>query len=105
MSRPENLPVVQRFSDEYIERCRELSPQEIVRFLEDYRILFGLARMRDCSTLPHPSGTMSTSRVRIDPDNPSSDFPYDLISIVEPGEDIERPLREHDQPIPQPDLQ
>ena len=43
MSRAENPPVVQRFSDEYIERCRELSPQEIVRFLEDYRILFGLA--------------------------------------------------------------
>lgn len=43
MSRAENPPVVQRFSDEYIERCRELSSQEIVRFLEDYRMLFGLA--------------------------------------------------------------
>lgn len=40
-TRPQS--VVQRFSDEYIERCRELSPQDIVRFLEDYRILFGAA--------------------------------------------------------------
>ena len=64
MSRAENPPVVQRFSDEYIERCRELSPQEIVRYLEDYRMLFGLARMRGRSTLPHPSGTTSTTRAR-----------------------------------------
>lgn len=62
MSRAENPPVVQRFSDEYIKRCRELSPQEIVRFLDDYRMLFGMARMRDRSTLPHPSGNTSTTR-------------------------------------------
>ena len=35
----------------------------------------------------------------------NSNFPYDLISMVEPGEDIEPYLREHDHPIPQPELQ
>ncbi|MCY3566968.1 MAG: hypothetical protein OXH27_12390 [Gammaproteobacteria bacterium] len=44
MSRTNAPSVVQRFSDEYLERCRELSPQDIVRFLEDYRKLFGAAR-------------------------------------------------------------
>ena len=34
---------VQRFSDAYLERCRALSPQDIVRFLEDFRKLHGAA--------------------------------------------------------------
>ena len=37
---------VQRFSDEYLERCRELSPEDIVRFLEDFRKLHGAATAR-----------------------------------------------------------
>lgn len=44
MSRTNAPSIVQRFSDEYLERCRELSPQDIVRFLEDYRALFGAAK-------------------------------------------------------------
>ena len=44
MSRTKTPQVVQRFSDEYLERCRKLSPQDIVRFLEDYRKFFGVAR-------------------------------------------------------------
>ena len=36
-------PVVQRFSDEYLERCRELSPTDIVRFLDSYRETVGVA--------------------------------------------------------------
>ena len=32
---------VQYFSDEYLERCRELSPDDIVRFLEDFRRTYG----------------------------------------------------------------
>lgn len=47
MSRTNAPSIVQRFSDEYLERCRELTPQDIVRFLEDYRKLFGAAR-RNC---------------------------------------------------------
>ena len=32
---------LQTFSDEYLERCRELSPDQIVGFLEDFRRLHG----------------------------------------------------------------
>jgi len=35
---------VQHFSDEYLERCRALSPDEIARFLEDFRKLHGRPR-------------------------------------------------------------
>lgn len=28
---------LQRFSDEYLERCRELSPADIVRYLDDFK--------------------------------------------------------------------
>ena len=34
----------------------------------------------------------------------NSNFPYNLISLVEPGEDIEPYLQELDQPITPPDL-
>lgn len=43
MSRNKSPTVVQYFSDEYLERCRGLSPQDILRFLEEYRKLFGAA--------------------------------------------------------------
>ncbi len=32
---------VQYFSDEYLARCREMSPDEIVEFLENFRLLHG----------------------------------------------------------------
>lgn len=32
---------VQYFSDEYLERCRKLSPDDIVRFLDEFRRLYG----------------------------------------------------------------
>ena len=35
MSKTETPVVVQRFSDEYLERCRDLSPQDIAHFLEN----------------------------------------------------------------------
>ncbi|HBL19236.1 MAG: hypothetical protein A2X36_03040 [Elusimicrobia bacterium GWA2_69_24] len=31
----------QYFSKEYLEHCRTLSPEQIVRFLEDFRLLHG----------------------------------------------------------------
>lgn len=37
---------VQRFSDEYLERCRGLSPEDIICFLEDFRKLHGAATAR-----------------------------------------------------------
>ena len=46
MSEPGTEPVVQRFTDEYLERCRRLSPADIVRFLEDYRAVFGATNAR-----------------------------------------------------------
>ena len=35
---------VQKFSDEYLERCREMSHDEIVRFLDDFRRIHGNRR-------------------------------------------------------------
>jgi hypothetical protein len=32
---------VQYFSDEYLERCREMSPDEVVEFLDNFRLLHG----------------------------------------------------------------
>ena len=43
MSTGQKTPVVQRFTDEYLVRCRDLSPVDIVRFLDDYRVAVGTA--------------------------------------------------------------
>lgn len=32
---------VQKFSDEYLERCQEMTADEIVKFLEDFRRVHG----------------------------------------------------------------
>lgn len=32
---------VQYFSDEYIERCKSMTPDQIIEFLENYRMLVG----------------------------------------------------------------
>ena len=37
---------VQRFSDEYLDRCREMSSEEIVRFLDDFRRIHGKRKAR-----------------------------------------------------------
>ena len=37
---------VQRFSEAYLERCRKLSPEDIVRYLDDFRKVQGAARAR-----------------------------------------------------------
>ena len=37
---------VQKFSDEYLDRCREMSSVEIVRFLEDFRRIHGKQRSK-----------------------------------------------------------
>ena len=37
---------VQKFSDEYLRRCAEMSHEEIVRFLDDFRRLHGTKRSR-----------------------------------------------------------
>ncbi len=37
---------LQKFSDENLERCREMSHDEIVRFLDDFRRIYGKPRAR-----------------------------------------------------------
>ena len=37
---------VQRFTPEYLERCRDLSPDDIVRFLEDFKRIQSSATAR-----------------------------------------------------------
>jgi len=32
---------LQKFSDEYLKRCAEMSPEESVKFLDDFRKLYG----------------------------------------------------------------
>ena len=40
------MKAVQHFSDEYLERCREMTPNDIVRFLDEFRRLHGQPRGR-----------------------------------------------------------
>lgn len=35
------MKVVQKFSDDYLQRCREMSKDDIAKFLEDFRRLHG----------------------------------------------------------------
>jgi len=35
------MKAVQRFSDEYLESCRAMTPDQIVKFLDDFRRLHG----------------------------------------------------------------
>lgn len=47
------LRPVQFFSDEYLERCRVLSSADVVRFLDEFRRLYGA----DCPPLDPGAGT------------------------------------------------
>jgi hypothetical protein len=38
---------VQYFSDEYLEQCKALTPQQIVEFLEDFRLAFANQENRE----------------------------------------------------------
>lgn len=35
------MKALQKFSTQYLEECKKLSPEEIVRFLENFRLLNG----------------------------------------------------------------
>ncbi len=37
---------VQYFSDEYLEQCKQMKPQDILRFLDEFRRLYSPARRR-----------------------------------------------------------
>lgn len=45
---PERIRPVQYFSSAYLHRCRRLSTDDIVRFLEEFRL--------NCATAPRASG-------------------------------------------------
>jgi len=38
------MKALQKFSDDYLARCREMSHEEIVRFLDDFRRVHGKRR-------------------------------------------------------------
>ena len=35
------MKAIQYFSDEYLEQCRDMTPDQIIRFLDDFRRLHG----------------------------------------------------------------
>jgi predicted DNA binding CopG/RHH family protein len=35
------MKTVQHFNDEYLQQCREMTPDQIIRFLDDFRQLHG----------------------------------------------------------------
>ncbi|MDH3511847.1 MAG: hypothetical protein OER85_13415 [Gammaproteobacteria bacterium] len=37
------MKAVQHFSDEYLQQCQEMTPDQIIRFLDDFRQLHGAA--------------------------------------------------------------
>ena len=43
------MRAVQRFPDEYLDRCRALTADQIARFLEDFRVVHG-ARHADAAS-------------------------------------------------------
>ncbi len=44
------MKALQHFSDEYLRQCRDMTPDQIIRFLDDFRQLHG-ANMRSRSKL------------------------------------------------------
>ena len=69
--RPKERPrAVQYFSDEYLERCRRLSAEDIVQFLEEYRLNYAAAeaaRKQGASPSERPYPSALVTRVRSTP--------------------------------------
>lgn len=59
---------VQFFSDEYLEHCRAMTPEQIVRFLEDFRLLHGSPNLRPSRliSLKVPEALLSAFRAKAD---------------------------------------
>lgn len=55
---------LQRFSDAYLERCRELSPEDIVRFLDDFRRLHGAAARSRLISLKVPEPLLAAFKTK-----------------------------------------
>lgn len=68
MNPPSAERPLQRFSEDYLERCRDLPPQDIVRFLEDFRMLQGQVRARSrliSMRVPEPLLAAFQARARL----------------------------------------
>ena len=56
---------LQRFSDEYLESCRAMSPDQILQFLEDFRRLHGSEPVRSkLISIKVPTDLLSSFRVK-----------------------------------------
>lgn len=59
------MKAVQYFTAEYLERCRELSPDEIARFLDEFRRLHGKGKSRSkLISMKVPEDLLSTFKTR-----------------------------------------
>lgn len=59
------MKAVQYFTAEYLERCRELSPNEIARFLDEFRRVHGQAKSRSkLISMKVPEDLLSAFRTR-----------------------------------------
>ena len=69
--RPKERPrAVQYFSDEYLQFCRSLSADDIVQFLEEYRLNYAAAeaaRNQGASSSEHPYPRALVTRVSSTP--------------------------------------
>lgn len=60
------MRALQRFSDEYLEQSRRLRPLEIVRFLEDFRLLHGSSARSVLISVKVPEPLLRAFRRRCD---------------------------------------
>lgn len=59
------MNAIQYFSPEYLDRCRELTPDEIVRFLDEFRRLHGRTQCRSkLISMKVPEDLLSAFRTR-----------------------------------------
>ena len=64
------MKAIQKFSDEYLELCKTMTPEQIVKFLEDFRTMHGGAETRGKSQLismkvPKPMLSAFKTRCRL----------------------------------------
>ena len=60
---------VQHFTDEYLERCRALSPEDVVRFLDDFKHIHGNRESRSrliSLKVPEPLLSAFKTKARLD---------------------------------------
>ena len=74
MNRDRTERPLQRFSDEYLERCRELSPADIVRFLEDFRVSVGSASRKFQPFYRVTSSSAADSHTKVSPGHQRDDL-------------------------------